>query len=148
MQTKLFLLWDHQVLMTRSPKLLPESMQRLLKHKHWWQWVSQPSFLMKKMVLTKGTERFYNPGLSLQRWYNFLIAESGWKWPRDTPNQSTSHGCLTCSGGMNTILLAACPYLQEGKSRAKSWPDGAIQTCPGASLELHLQQTQSVHILM
>lgn len=106
--------------MSRNPKLVPESMQRLLKHEHWWQWVSWPSLLMKKMVLTKGMEMFYNPGLSLKRWYNFLIAESGWKWPRDTSHQSTSHGRLTCSGGMKTTLLATSPYPQEGKYGAKS----------------------------
>lgn len=75
---------------------------------------------MKKMVLTKGLERFYNPGLSLQRWYNLLIAESGWKWLRHISHQSTSHGPLTSSGGMKTILLSASPYLHEGKCRAKS----------------------------
>lgn len=105
--------------MTRNPKLVPESMQRLLKHKRWRQWVSQLSLLMKKMVLTKGIKRFCNPGLSLQRWYNFLIAESGWKWPRDTSHQSISRGCLTRSGGTKAILLTS-PYLQEGKSGAKS----------------------------
>lgn len=119
MQAKLFLLWDHQVLMSRNPKLMPEPMQRLLEHEHWWQWVSQSSLLMKKMVLTKEAEMFYNLGLSLQRWYNSLIAGSGWKWPRDTSHQSTAYGCLTCSGGMKTALLAP-PYLQEGGSGAKS----------------------------
>lgn len=108
---------------------------------------SWPSLLMKKMDLTKGKERFYNPGLSLQRWYKFLIAESGWKWPRDTSDQSTLHGCFTCSGGIKTILLATtliCRRENPGLNSARY----RTPNMPWASLELHPQQTWSVHVLM
>lgn len=59
-------------------------------------------------------------GVSPQRWYNFPIAERGWKWPKDTSRRNTSHGLSSHAGGMKTTLLTTSHYLQDWKAGAKS----------------------------